>query len=249
MFARVCTIDTGRFDRVIAVSDIHGSDAAFCRLLARVGFGAGDALVLLGDYIERGDASLPLLRRIMRLGAQGAALALAGNCDNLLEDLFTPRFRGDIPAYLRRRKTILHEMLAEQGTPFGADTTADALRALVARHYAAERAWLAALPHIIDTPGHVFVHAGLDAGPLTRQDAERCVRRQDFFAAAPAFAKPVVAGHIPCQSLRTDGLGAPLFDRARNLILIDGGAQVVPGGALNALVIARGGYEVVQEPV
>ena len=43
--------------------------------------------------------------------------------------------------------------------------------------------------------------------------------------------------------------GAPLFDRARNLILIDGGAQVVPGGALNALVIARGGYEVVQEPV
>ena len=33
----------------------------------------------------------------MRLGAQGAAFALAGNCDNLLEDLFTPRFRGDIP--------------------------------------------------------------------------------------------------------------------------------------------------------
>lgn len=54
MHARVRTVDTGRFARIIAVSDIHGSDAAFARLLARVGFCPGDALLLVGDYIERG---------------------------------------------------------------------------------------------------------------------------------------------------------------------------------------------------
>lgn len=248
MHARVRTVDTGRFARIIAVSDIHGSDAAFARLLARVGFCPADALLLVGDYIERGEASLPLLRRIMDLSARGNAFVLAGNCDNLIEDLFFPQYRGDPIAYLRRhRQTILHEMLAEQGTPFDERTSLDGLREMVARHYAAERAWLAALPHIIDTPGHVFVHAGLDAGPVGAQDAERCLKRRNFFEEAPAFPRPVVLGHMPCQFLRAGGSGDPLFDPTRNLIFIDGGAQVVPGGALNALVIRNGAYTVVRE--
>ena len=52
---------------------------------------------------------------------------------------------------------------------------------------------------------------------------------------------------MPCQFLRADGSGDPLFDPTRNLIFIDGGAQVVPGGALNALVIRNGAYTVVRD--
>ena len=42
------------YRRVIAVSDIHESGGLLKTLLANVEFSKEDALVLVGDYIERG---------------------------------------------------------------------------------------------------------------------------------------------------------------------------------------------------
>lgn len=249
MFAAIQDVDVSKYERIIAISDIHGAATLFDRLLEAVGFCQDDALILVGDYIERGDASLPLLRRMMALSQQGNVFALKGNCDNLIDDLFEPRFRGDMLRYLTRHPhTVLHEMLCEQGTPFGEQTTVDALKSMVATHYQSEWDWLNALPHIIRTGEHVFVHAGLDQGPLSQQDDDRCLKRQDFFETAPAFPFPLVVGHMPCQRLSQTGGSGPVFDPERNLAFIDGGVNVVAPATLNALIIRGADYQTVCLP-
>ena len=190
-----------------------------------------------------------LLHRIMTLTAEGRACALMGNCDNLLEDVFHPRYRGDLLRYLSRHpQTILHEMLAAQGTAFSQETTLEEIRHVVAEHYAEEREFLQSLPHIIDAGDYIFVHAGLDDVPLSLQDPERCLKRSDFYQTAPAFSKTIVLGHRPCQRLSRDGSGAPVFDAKRNLVFIDGGVGLVEGAAMNALLIADGRLRVCSVP-
>lgn len=249
MTARTQHINAAEYDRMIAVSDLHGRLDQFERLLAAVHFSERDLLLLLGDYIERGPQSLALLHRIMTLTAEGRACALMGNCDNLLEDVFHPRYRGDLLRYLSRHpQTILHEMLAAQGTAFSQETTLEEIRHVVAEHYAEEREFLQSLPHIIDAGDYIFVHAGLDDVPLSLQDPERCLKRSDFYQTAPAFSKTIVLGHMPCQRLSRDGSGAPVFDAKRNLVFIDGGVGLVEGAAMNALLIADGRLRVCSVP-
>lgn len=62
------------------IGDVQGCDAALQRLLDEVGFSPSrDTVVLLGDLVNRGPASLAVLRRLMRLN--GAARCLLGNHD------------------------------------------------------------------------------------------------------------------------------------------------------------------------
>ncbi|WP_350455222.1 metallophosphoesterase [Slackia heliotrinireducens] len=106
--------------RTYAMSDIHGCAAAFCERieqLSELGFfdsRCEDALVLLGDYVDRGPNSLGVIREAMRLerDCPGRVVALLGNHeDDLLRWLgvaapipktsglirrFVNRFRGDL---------------------------------------------------------------------------------------------------------------------------------------------------------
>ena len=53
--------------RVIAVSDIHGNLPFFLGLMERISLTPDDILVLVGDMLEKGQQSLPLLRHLMAL--------------------------------------------------------------------------------------------------------------------------------------------------------------------------------------
>jgi predicted phosphodiesterase len=249
MLARTQIIDVSPYRRIIAVSDLHGADTLFRALLDAVCFSEEDALILVGDYIERGRESLPLLRTLMKLTAQGNAFALMGNCDSLIEDLFYMRFRRDMLQYLSRHTaTILHEMLLEQGRPFSPETTEEELREMVEKKYSAQREWLKNLPHILSAGEYVFVHAGLDPVPLDQQDDDKCLKRQDFFETAPAFPFPLIVGHMPCQRICAEGGWGPVFDPARNLVFIDGGVSVLSPCAMNALILEKGTARVVSLP-
>jgi len=62
------------------IGDLQGCDDALERLLAAIGFSPSrDTLTVLGDLVNRGPASLAVLRRMRALGA--AADALLGNHD------------------------------------------------------------------------------------------------------------------------------------------------------------------------
>jgi bis(5'-nucleosyl)-tetraphosphatase (symmetrical) len=62
------------------IGDVQGCDAALQRVLDEIGFSPSrDRLVLLGDLVNRGPASLAVLRRLAALGS--AATCLLGNHD------------------------------------------------------------------------------------------------------------------------------------------------------------------------
>ncbi|MDR0905143.1 MAG: metallophosphoesterase [Oscillospiraceae bacterium] len=81
MSVKVKKIALPQASRVICVSDIHGSLNEFRRLLAEVGFGESDALILLGDLFLKGKQPRETLEFIINLAENSNVHALLGNCD------------------------------------------------------------------------------------------------------------------------------------------------------------------------
>lgn len=57
--------DLSGYRRIIAVSDIHANLDYFQHLLKKIQFGKEDALVIVGDFLEKGERSLDTLHLVM----------------------------------------------------------------------------------------------------------------------------------------------------------------------------------------
>ena len=116
------------------IGDVQGCDAALGDLLEKVAFSPSrDRLILLGDLVNRGPASLAVLRRMVALG--DAAACLLGNHD-------------------------LHLLAVSQGVrkPHRSDTVADIL---AAPDRDALLDWLRHRPLALHEHGVLMVHAGV----------------------------------------------------------------------------------------
>lgn len=106
------------------IGDVQGCDAALGRLLDTVAFSPSrDTVFLLGDLVNRGPASLAVLRRLMAL--EGAAHCLLGNHDlhllavahsvrkphrnDTLGDVLQAPDRDGLLDWVRRRPMALYE--------------------------------------------------------------------------------------------------------------------------------------------
>lgn len=73
--------------RKIAISDIHGCNDTFQRLLEKLTLVSGDELYLLGDYIDRGPNSKGVIDTIFLLQQQGLSVqCLKGNHEQMMLD-------------------------------------------------------------------------------------------------------------------------------------------------------------------
>jgi bis(5'-nucleosyl)-tetraphosphatase (symmetrical) len=116
------------------IGDVQGCDEALGRLLDEIGFSPSrDTLYLLGDLVNRGPASLAVLRRLMAL--EGSAQCLLGNHD-------------------------LHLLATAHGArkPHRSDTVADILGA---PDRAALLDWVRSQPMALFEHGWLLVHAGV----------------------------------------------------------------------------------------
>lgn len=116
------------------IGDVQGCDAPLGQLLDTLGFSPSrDTLILLGDLVNRGPASLAVLRRLMAL--DGAAHCLLGNHD-------------------------LHLLAVAHGVrkPHRSDTVQDILDA---PDREALLAWLRHRPLALQSQGWLLVHAGV----------------------------------------------------------------------------------------
>lgn len=136
---------------IYAIGDIQGCDAEFGQLLDRLRFDpATDRLWLTGDLVNRGPASLAVLRRVRALGT--AAITVLGNHD-----------------------LHLLALASNAGEPFkDQDTLDDVLAAPDADELLG---WLRTRPllHHDAALGYALVHAGL-APQWNLELAERCAR-------------------------------------------------------------------------
>ena len=92
--ARIERISLRPYRRVAVISDIHGALDYLTGLLERVAPTAEDALIFLGDMVEKGPESLATLRYIMALRERYTVFALMGNCDG-----WHAMFDTDDPAF------------------------------------------------------------------------------------------------------------------------------------------------------
>ena len=235
------TIPSNR--RILIVSDIHGRPEWLRRLLEQSGFSARDELFILGDLIEKGPDSLGALRYARELSHQENVHILMGNCDTAWVDVLTDQDCNTLPYMLYRPDSILNEMCRCLGLSVTADSDYPALRSRMRDAFGEELSWLAALPHLIDTPQFLFAHGGITTSvDALEGNTAWGVMKSDFFynrcvEEGRAFPKYLIVGHMPTPNYcRSIGNCSPLLDRERRILNIDGGT-IRPGGQLNLLIV------------
>ena len=230
--------------RVVAVSDIHGNLPFLKGLLDKIGFSRADILVLVGDMIEKGPASLDTLHFIMELCRTHTVYPVAGNCDDLVPEFALGDGEGDAPFFLRylsiRPQSTLRQMGALAGAD-RADTLEDLarLRRAVRERFMPELEFLRGLPTVVRTPELLFVHGGVsDEEHPERLDAWHCMKNDDFRDQRPHFRRWCVVGHWPVTLYRPEiPSAAPIVDVNQRLVSIDGGCVLKLDGQLNALML------------
>lgn len=226
--------------RILAVSDIHGNLPFFRGLLQQVRFAPEDILVLDGDMLEKGRESLALLRYIMELSRTHTVYPICGNCDGLVSRFFeTDELdAGFYASYLPQHpESILRQLAEEMGYEGWMDFPG--LRAALRERYPEIRAWLAGLPTILETEHLVFVHGGVPSlDHMEKLSRWKCMKNDDFLGQGRSFSKYVVVGHWPVTLYNAQiPSAAPLFERERKIISIDGGCVLKADGQLNALIL------------
>ena len=250
MFEETCRVfrfspEPGR--RILVVSDIHANLPYFRGLLEKVGFCQRDYLILDGDFLEKGEDSLGMLRFVMELCKKGNCLPLRGNCDEWADALSLPEAAG---GHLRHYMDVFHrglfwEMLLAVGVDPETFTTVAPIRAALEEKFGEEFRFLASLPHAIVTDREIFVHSGLRPDlPVEEQSVHTLTKFDNFRGAGYAFDKWVVVGHWPVVLYGQDRVCAnPIIDRDRHIISIDGGCVLKDDGQLNALILPESGCE------
>lgn len=231
--------------RVIAISDIHGCLGVFLDLLEQVDYRPEeDFLILPGDFFGKGPMDVETLNYIHRLvRTTPRAHALAGNVDLWSRSLC---FYSDMDALMEKIGGAPWSILGVAAREMGLG------EADIPRHYAAIQnhlldrcgpalEWLISLPLAIDTPDVLFVHAGVENLPRWQDSREDLVLWQpSFFEARHQVGKWVAAGHLPARNYSEAGYGdGPAFSPERRSIALDGGAQVLLGGCLGALLVEK----------
>lgn len=226
--------------RIIAVSDIHGNLPFFTALMEKIRLSSEDILILLGDMLEKGQDSLPLLRQLMELSKTHTVYPICGNCDGLVlrffeTDELDSRF---FASYLPRHPESTLRQLAREGG-FEQWDDLPRLRRDLRAAFPGEWAWLKAMPTILETEHLVFVHGGVPSlEHMEELDRWGCMKNDNFLGQGHAFDKWVIVGHWPVTLYNPHiPSSAPLILRDRKIISIDGACVLKADGQLNALLL------------
>lgn len=240
--------------RVIAVSDVHGHGHYLKGLLENIDFRKDDALVIVGDLIEKGGNSLAAVRYCMGLLEEGYHIYMsAGNVDLARTGTFFDRSEGHEERFLGElywtrdvwKCGLFLEILAEMGVELSGLKKEDVagLKERIEACYAQELAFLCNRPTILTCGNYIFVHAGIPTDrleTLAEEDGFSFLKTDAFLKQKHVFERCVVVGHWPVCLYR-DAVDCmnPVFDYERHAVAIDGGCALKKGAQLNALVIPR----------
>ena len=211
-------------ERLFAIGDIHGCAAELETLLRGLPLGAGDTVVFIGDYLDRGPDSARVVDLVLELEQRTDVntVCLKGNHEDMcLAFMGSPGRGGEIWV-----KSGGAAALASYGLDARAGA-AEFAAALPATHLA----FLQRLEKWHEAGAHLFVHAGIHPGrPLAQQDdGDLFWIREPFLGQPHPLPLTVVYGHTPHRE--------PSVDLPYK-VGIDTGC--VYGGALTALDAAEG---------
>ena len=191
---------------VMAIGDVHGRADLLDRLLDRIAAeDPGMPLVFLGDYVDRGEHSATVLRRLAGLAHvwSGSVVCLMGNHERMMLDFLdapeTGAGRWMRSGGLQTLASFAVGGITEHPGPVDARAAADRLRDAMGADLTA---WLAGLP-LQHASGNVhFVHAAADPDlPMTLQDPRTLLWGHPAFGAVPRRdGQFVVHGHTVVET-------------------------------------------------
>ncbi len=226
--------------RIIAVSDIHGNLPFFQALMDRIHLTPQDALILVGDMLEKGRDSLALLRYLMELSKTHQLYPLCGNCDGLVLRFFeTDILDGTFFSHYlpHHPESTLLQMARESG--FEQTEDLPRLRAHLRTAYPDIWSWLSNMATILETEHLVFVHGGVPSlSGMEHLNRWHCMKNDAFLHQGHSFDKWVVVGHWPVTLYNPRvPSAAPILLPERKIASIDGGCVLKADGQLNALIL------------
>lgn len=227
--------------RLIVVSDVHGHLDRFRRLLQKVKYTSDDYLVILGDFVEKGDQVIETIHFVQQLSQCKKTFVLAGNCEWALEALLTiPELAPQIPQYFKRVSSngcireIYHKLHLDDG-----HETMLGVQKQIAEYLKKELDFISHLPVTLKFNQFLFVHAGIEK----RKDYENSslsslLEMQHFYDQGHLLNEIVVVGHLPTSNYFKCHIDNNIIiDEKKKIICIDGGTGVKNVSQLNALII------------
>lgn len=172
---KVERIDENNYDRIFAISDLHGQYDLFLRLLEKIELKREDLLLILGDICDRGKKSYEIYMKCMKMRKLGYNLKfiLGNHEDMLLEDLendYPIRYETEYSVF-RNSKYFENKDMKD----WHEENFLEEIEWLVK--------WLKNCPLIISGNENIFVHAGLDLKKvLEKQEKETVLwTREEFW--------------------------------------------------------------------
>lgn len=226
--------------RTIVIPDIHGMYDLFIELLKKVNLSKKDKLILLGDYVDRGEKSKKVIDKIVKLMEDYDVVALKGNHD----DWFLRFLEGELSE--DEILTWLHFGGFDTVSSYGGvlvESTKDLIewREYVKTNYREHLEFLKGLRLYYEDEYFYYVHAGVN--PFikdiknNREEDFYWMNRKIFLNNRLSLDKPVIFGHTRVNTIHGDI--SPYIREDK--IGIDGGA-FCSGGRLYAMIIERGKY-------
>ncbi|MGI5900068.1 MAG: metallophosphoesterase [Christensenellales bacterium] len=229
--------------RVICISDMHGDMELFSALLDKVKLTERDALVIIGDFSNKGANCREMTELIYEMDKGENIYVLAGNGEKYNVDSYL-NDRSWLLGYAKRWKgDIFSSWAMSLGYPQLDAENLDAACDAIDRNYGHIIEWMGALPLYLETPDTIFVHSGMREIPAEGMaDAKTLLSDGEFiYSGENNTEKRVIVGHYPTANFgRGYSSCGILIDEERNIIGIDGGINVRSWGRLNALIIKGG---------
>ncbi|MEQ1771110.1 MAG: metallophosphoesterase family protein [Devosia sp.] len=187
-----------------AVGDVHGCLDQLRALETLIvadaaGIDGEKLIVMLGDYVDRGPASAQVIDHLLAPPPEGfIRICLGGNHEAaMLAFLSGEDADGDWLGFGSEATLASYGMGLNEFTGSATEIRRAALPLVPAEH----REFLMAQPVLVETPHHIFAHAGVRPGvALEAQTDEDLLWFRDGFAADYGeFGKVVVHGHTPLR--------------------------------------------------
>lgn len=225
-----------KYERIFALGDIHGRFDRLSSVFNKIQFDPDkDFLILLGDYIDRGNENLHCLQWAMKMSERPNVVALRGNHEQMMlyfylmgtyeSAIWLPnggnRTKAEMDAWLKNDPLFLKKALA----------------------FVYQRPLYHQM--FIDGKEYIFVHAGLKPGvPLDKQEDEALLWiREEFYNNYRGTAE-IVCGHTPTPYLGTiDGMEnrdpyVPI--RLPNKITLMDTGSFLPRGRISCMDVLSG---------
>ncbi|MFR7591934.1 MAG: metallophosphoesterase [Longibaculum sp.] len=227
--------------RIIVISDIHGHLDRLKSLLQKVKYTPDDYLVILGDFVEKGDQVIETIHYVKMLKQNPRTFVLMGNCEWALDALLTvPELAHQIPKYLKRIsangciREVYHKLHLYDGRE-----TMLGIQKQIAEYLDDELKFISHLPVTLKMNQFLFVHAGIERRKdYQKSSLSSLLEMQYFLDQGHVLNETVIVGHLPTSNYYDDHIcNDIIFDKKKKIICIDGGTGVKTISQLNAFII------------